>query len=91
LLESDLEERAKKAQKTFSSGMKETFKISSKIPRSITNTWSNYAGGVVENLWRGRYKIGGADIYVDSKLPATGVSSLAVFEQAVAYSLLGLY
>ncbi len=72
-------------------GETNSFQISGNIKKDNIERWSNYARGVVQNLVNNNYDIGGADILIDSTIPATGVSSSAAFELAIAFTLCGLY
>ena len=62
------------------------------IKRDEKITWPNYIRAVVNELHKAGYKIGGANILIDSTVPKSGgVSSSAALEVAVALALLRLY
>lgn len=63
-----------------------------KIKRNKQKTWTNYPMAVVKYLLKNNYKIGGANILVDSNVPKCGgVSSSAAFELCIGNGLLNLY
>lgn len=67
------------------------FSIDSLV-RDETLTWPNYSKAVVRELLNNQYKVGGANILIDSTVPKSGgVSSSAALELAIAYGLLALY
>ena len=62
------------------------------ITRDETVMWTNYVRAVVKELVDAGYKIGGANVLIDSTVPKSGgVSSSAALELAVAFGLLALY
>jgi galactokinase len=63
-----------------------------KITKDKMPGWVNYVKGVVDELQKAGYKLGGADISIDGKVPISGgVSSSAALELAILTSFNGLY
>ncbi len=72
-------------------GTEVTFSLD-KLEKASDNTWANYARGVVMEMLKAGYKLGGANILVDSNIPgAGGVSSSASFEVGLAVAFATLY
>jgi galactokinase len=62
------------------------------LRKDSANPWSNYVRAVVKEMQTAGFKIGGADILIDSNLPFSGgVSSSAAFELAIGVGLTRLY
>jgi galactokinase len=62
------------------------------ISRNEKVTWINYVAAVISELIKAGYKIGGANILIESTVPKSGgVSSSAALELAVAFAILQLY
>jgi len=75
----------------FSKEKPTEFALSS-IDRDKKRIWTNYIRAVVYELLKAGYKIGGANILIDSTVPKSGgVSSSAALELTTAFALLTLY
>jgi galactokinase len=88
-----ISKRADNEFEIFSENFQDTVVLSDgQQAGAVVAKWSRYPQGVIRELRRSGYGIGGANICISSEVPmGAGLSSSAAIEVSSAYALLGLF